>query len=359
MRERLFIVSCCVIAAVLSGCGRNEDRAERRKLSGRVQSHIVYVSLMQKPEAKTAYLQGERARELCGMFNMAGVVAVTNAAVKGKFDIVVADSDESKGASGRLAAGGVLSIIYDVKNETMSNFRKKVVGYPLQADFSRLWILSEADWMITGTESDSKVPAASLFDLFMNESAFEMMTSAGISSPGDLFANYAGALKEIYGAFDTGGLDGSVRAEFFLTKEIPEIGWVDFGTLDADIAEDFSRRIRTVQVVRRLSVEGSMLSLQGQTDKAIDAWSRAYARNPGDIFLVERMAVLAGNAKVFEQIGNLKGAAKCLETLVSINPQDIYSLKEYSRVALRLGMNDISKLSLERASRLEKGMEKK
>jgi tetratricopeptide (TPR) repeat protein len=358
MKKIFFLAGSFILAAVFSGCSKNKEQSEYKKLSRRVQSHIVYVSLLQNPEAKTVYLKGDFAKQFHEIFNMAGVAVETNSNVNGKFDIVVASEPESGGAADYLSDKGVLSIFYDIKKEMMSDFREKIVKYPLAADFSRLWILDESDWMITGSKAASTVSASSIFDLFMNETAFEVIASAGISSPGDLFANYAGALKEIYGAFDTGGLDAAVRPEFFLTKQIPEIKWIDFGTIDYDIAEDFSRRIRTVQVIRRLSVEGSILSLQGKMDKAIDAWSRAYTRNPGDVFLLERMEVLAKNAKVFEQVGNLKGAAKCLETLISINPQDVYSLKEYSRITMRLGMKDISKLTLSRVEKLEKNMEK-
>ena len=102
------------------------------------------------------------------------------------------------------------------------------------------------------------------------------------------------------------------------------------------------REIRSMQVVRRVVVEGNMLSRQGKPEDAVDKWAAAVLRNPHDSMLLDRLYRLAVNAAAFEKVGNIAGAAKCYETMVSVRPTDIAALERYARCLRQLGRKDIA-----------------
>ena len=155
------------------------------------------------------------------------------------------------------------------------------------------------------------------------------------------------------GAF-AGDLSVTVRSEFFVSRDIPEVKWLERDDVEEDIFANILRETRSVQVVRRVILEGNMLSREkGDSEKAISKWASAYLRNPRDSMLLERLYTLAVNAKTFAEIGNLKGAAKCYETMISVNPRDIAALEEFSRITARLGMLEVSRAAKERAEKLK------
>ena len=69
---------------------------------------------------------------------------------------------------------------------------------------------------------------------------------------------------------------------------------------------------------------------------------------------VDRLYRLAVNAHAFERVGNLKGAAKCYETMVSVRPRDSAAMLRYAKCMRQLGENDIADIAEKRAEELMK-----
>ena len=115
--------------------------------------------------------------------------------------------------------------------------------------------------------------------------------------------------------------------------------------VDADIVKKFEAETARVQAARRIAIEGRMAASGGGPDAeeaAIEKWSAAARRNPADMMLLARLWTLAVNAKAFREVGNLKGAAKCYETMIAVRPDDTEALGEYALVMRGLGMADIA-----------------
>ena len=77
------------------------------------------------------------------------------------------------------------------------------------------------------------------------ESIVKELVKAGCDSLPELFASYAGSREEVMPAFESGEMSAKVRPEFFLTKEIPKVSWIDKGAADDDIYQNVMREIRS------------------------------------------------------------------------------------------------------------------
>ena len=145
----------------------------------------------------------------------------------------------------------------------------------------------------------------------------------------ELFASYVGTREQVLPAF-VGDLSQTVRPEAFVSRDIPEIGWLVQGGLDEDIFAAVRAEIRSMQLVRRMVLEGNIFS--GTADgmeKALDMWSAAIRRNPRDSMMLERLYRLAVNAKAF--------------------PKDAAALQAYADVMKVLGHSEIAAQAEEKA----------
>ena len=229
---------------VCAGCtDKPSSREYEKSFSRTVLTHAAFAVLTEHPSATNVLLCGEKIFKMAPYFKSAGVNAATNAAAGALFDAVIVDSDakDSVKALSHLAEGGLFSVLLDVEKTTMSALRAEIVAFPMGGDASHLWMFGEYDWMMTGRKEKVKSPLDGVFEIFGSESAFPDLAAVRIESAADIFASYCGPLVQIYGGFDTGGLDAPARPEFFLTKEVQNIDWLDDGGIDADVAAGFYR----------------------------------------------------------------------------------------------------------------------
>ena len=129
------------------------------------------------------------------------------------------------------------------------------------------------------------------------------------------------------------------------------------GDVDEDIYRETLAEMRSMQVVRRLVIQGSLTAEKGEeenADAATEIWSRAFRRNPRDPMLLDRLDRLARNAGALIRMGNLAAAAKCYETMIVINPTDASAVFNYGICLKRLGKKEMSEQVLERAKELNK-----
>ena len=144
--------------------------------------------------------------------------------------------------------------------------------------------------------------------------------------------------------------------EWFVTKDIPELKWLDVSGVDEDILKPTLQEIRSMQVVRRLVLEGNMSSRQASDKKgeeeATEKWSRAMRRNPNDPMLLERLDILAKNAKGFLEVGKVLQAMKCYETIILVNPKDAGAVRSFGECLGKIGRTDMAKEVLKRAEEL-------
>ena len=237
----------------------------------------------------------------------------------------------------------------DVAGLTARDLERKLRAF---ADPSRthLWMPGAQKWLIVEHTSEKGVSLEKAMDAFIEDE------SCKASLP-ETFASYVGTLDEVLPAFEA-KLEGEVVPEWFVTKKIPTLGWLDTTDIDEDILKPTLQEIRSMQVVRRVILEGNM-AVAKATDKkgeeaAIEQWAKAYLRNPNDPLLNERREHLRNNAKGFIGVNKVVQAMKCYETLVLINPKDMPAVYGFGKCLENIGRADVAKEVLQRAEELRK-----
>lgn len=207
-----------------------------------------------------------------------------------------------------------------------------------------LWTPGEGDWLIIGAENGCSNTLENVMDVFADE--------ATVYSLPEVFANCVGTVGEIRPAFAVLDPEDGVVPELFVSKDVPDFGWLTDGEIDADIAKRTRQEMRSMQVVRRVVLEGNMLSRQQKEDESIAKWTNAYRRTPNDTLLRERMDHLLRNAEVFYKVGKYGMACKCYETLIRIKPDDYVAVVNYGHCLKALGKKEMSAAVFKKAETL-------
>lgn len=242
----------------------------------------------------------------------------------------------------------------DAEGLSAEAFHEKLLMFTNAAN-AHLWMPGEKSWLVVEQASSNRVGLAWAMDAFAKD------VSCTVSLP-EVFASYAGTVAEVLPAFAT-KLEGNVLPEWFVTKEIPALPWLDTSGVDEDILKATLSEIRSMQVIRRLILEGNIASRQVKEKKdeeaVTDKWSRAFMRNPHDSMLLERMTFLHNNARGFLEVNKTLQAMKCYETLILINPNDAVAVRNFGLCLQKLGRRDMAKTVLDRAKELESKQEGK
>jgi hypothetical protein len=314
----------------------------------------VHLSLQEKPDARSVYMEDGSGRPYGRYFEHAGLNCASNAA-EGRFGLVFAVGSGPHDwlrLRSRTLDNGAMAWFFDVRSLSAAKFRKMLKEFPCEQ--VHLWMPGENEWLLTGRLGRHVLKLDSMLDLFSPDGAVEDLAEAECTSFPELFASYVGTREDVMPAFQ-GDLDAVVRPEVFISKEIPSMDWIVKGGADEDIYTSVMQEIRSMQVVRRLIVQGNMLARDAEKfGEAIDKWSAAMLRNPHDTMLLDRLYRLAVNAHAFERVGNLKGAAKCYETMVSVRPKDSAAMMRYADCMRRLGQKEIADVAEKRARELMK-----
>ena len=359
------VLVCVALLLVVAGCGNDGgDDAKKTKAEPEespfrpVKITTACIAAIEKPTATRVLLVDDKAETFRPFLSSFGVICVSNeeAAAESKFDIVFlaggADSEKLSAALGRTGETGVLAWRLAVKDMSAADFKTAVESFPCEA--AHLWMPSAEEWVFVGRRSHRKLKLDAMMDVFSREVAFEALAEAKATALSDVFASYVGNLDGLSGAFASTNLSVVVRPEFFVTKDIPPLDWVTRGDVDEDIYKATLAEIRSMQVVRRLVIEGDLLAAEGKADDATEVWARAMLRNPRDPMLLDRLDKLSRNAEALLAVGNVAAAAKCYETMVVINPTDASAVLKYGMSLRRLGKKEMSDQVLKRAGELRK-----
>ncbi|MBR5548366.1 MAG: 3-deoxy-D-manno-octulosonic acid transferase [Kiritimatiellae bacterium] len=356
---------CVALLLVVAGCGNGggEDakntKAEPEESSFRpVKITTACIAALEKPTATRVLLADDKAETFRPFLSSFGVICVSNeeAAAESKFDIVFlagrSDADKLSNALGRTGEAGILAWRLVVKDMSAEDFKNAVESFPCES--AHLWMPSSEEWVFVGRRSPRKIKLDAMMDVFSREVAFEALAEAKATALSDVFASYVGNLDGLSDAFVSTNLSAVVRPEFFVTKDIPPLDWVTRGDVDEDIYKATLAEIRSMQVVRRLIIEGDLIAAEGKADDATEVWARAMLRNPRDPMLLDRLDRLSRNAEALLAVGNVTAATKCYETMVVINPTDASAVLKYGMSLRRLGMKEMSDQVLKRAGELRK-----
>lgn len=241
----------------------------------------------------------------------------------------------------------ITSRVIDVYGMSARDFRRELEAFP--GDDVHLWMPGRRHWLLVGRYGTNLVSMAEAMDAL----AFDPDST---SLP-ELFANYVGRREDIMPAFSS-NLKGEVVPEWFVTKEVPQPDWMECAGVDDDILNGVVAEIRSMQVVRRVALEGDMLAAEAKDkageEKAAETWARALLRNPHDLFVLERLDRLARNARGFLEVGKFLQALKCYETMVLIRP-DAANVRAFGTCLKRIGKLDLAEKILKRADELESG----
>lgn len=229
----------------------------------------------------------------------------------------------------------------DVRKFTCRDFQESLRGVSAAAT---LWTPGEGDWLIIGAKNGCSNTLSEAMEAFAGE-------ETAFSFP-EVFANCVGTIAEIRPAFDVVNSEDGVVPELFVAKAIPEFEWLWDGDLNKDMVISVRQEMRSMQVVRRLILEGAILSRQQKEDEAITKWTNAFRRAPNDTLLMERMDHLRRNAEVFYKVGKYGMASKCYETLIRIKPDDYVSAVNLGTCLKALGKKEMSEAVFKKAETL-------
>ena len=361
-------LACLALALFVAGCGGDSadeaakpaEEPEERTFRP-VKITAACIAAVERPQGGEALLADEKAEAFREFLEPLGFSCVSNeaASADAKFDAVFVagreGSEALRRAFGKVKDEGILVWRLDVKDMTAESFKACVEGFPCPD--AHLWMQSFDEWTFVGRRAASVVKMDAMMDVFAREGAFELLAEAKATALSDVFANYVGSLSDTADAFKGGDLSVKIRPEFFVAKEIPKIDWIERGDVDEDIYRETLAEMRSMQVVRRLVIQGSLTAEKGEeenADAATEIWSRAFRRNPRDPMLLDRLDRLARNAGALIRMGNLAAAAKCYETMIVINPTDASAVFNYGICLKRLGKKEMSEQVLERAKELSK-----
>ena len=240
--------------------------------------------------------------------------------------------------------------VLDVRGMSAREFKRRLEEMRGRGTEVHLWMPGASDWVLVARPTTNAVSLALAMERFADDQTCVM------SIP-ELFASYVGTLEDVMPAFEA-ELKGDVLPEWFVTREIPKLGWLDASAVDEDIRKLALREIRSMQVVRREILEGNVLAAKAtdrkEESRATDKWSAAWKRNPRDPMLLERMGNLARNARGFLEVGKVLQAMKCYETILLINANDVVALHNFGICLKRLGRTDIATQVLQRAEALSR-----
>ena len=300
---------------------------------------------------------GERVGDYAEFLAHAGLPVVTNEMKVTARDIVFAASAADLArfmGKAKVMDGALYVACVDARGMLASRFKEEIVGHP--GAVKHVWMPGAADWVLTGVEGDEKFSLAEMMDVFSREGLMEDLVAAECDGLADVFASYVGTAEDILPAFEN-VKDAIVRADNFVTREVPSFDWLSVVGVEEDIRREVMAQIRTAQVVRRVMLEGMYAADRGKEEEAVAAFARVALRNPRDTMLVERMTHLRVNAQTFEKVGNDTLAAHCYETIARIYPNDPAPLEAFARCVERLGKKELAVQAHVRARALTKALE--
>ena len=246
----------------------------------------------------------------------------------------------------------VVGRVFDARGKTAADFRKALESLPGVS--RRVWMPGADRWFLVGHLTTNRVSLAAAME------AFSALQTAKFSLP-ELFAAYAGSVDDMMPAFSS-DLKGDVLPEWFITKDVPSVEWLDTKGVDADIVESTLSEMRSMQVVRREILKGNMAARAAKGIKeeraAVEIWARSFLRNPRDPFLLERIERLERNARGFLEVGKVIQAMKCYETIILIQPTNVAAIHNFGLCLKRIGKADMAKQVLDRAKVLSKRVNK-
>ena len=241
--------------------------------------------------------------------------------------------------------------VVDVRGMSAADFLRILKEFP--GTDVHVWMPGEQDWLLIGNSSTNAVPLARAMEEFAADPKC-------VTSVAEVFASYAGTRKEILPAFER-KLKGEVVPEWFITKEVPEIQWLDTADVDEDILKATLAEIRSAQIMRREFLRGNMLAAKAKDKKgeeaATEVWAKVAIRSPNDPMLLERIDRLNRNAKGFLEVNKPLQAMKCYETVVLIRPNDPVAIHNFGACLMKIGKRDMAEKVLTKAKKLSEELE--
>lgn len=351
------IVVAIIIVTIF--CGGKEDAPKTIDLHKykALDTVSAMVCLIEKPDAMKALITDDCADALADIFAKFGLGVGSAKEMKSgngaKYDIIIANGKDAAAKDKwqeYLSASGVFAVLIDVKGMKTAEFKKITDNF--SSENSHLWMISERYWMLTSRSKAYRVKLSAMCDLFLNERAFEELEKAQCDTVAKVFASYVARLDELKTAFAADIMEKEVCPEYFVAKKLPPIGWVTRGELAEDIFGGIGEMIRCNRRARQIIIEGGMLSKEGRLEEASEKWALGMKLNPDDTMMLERLYRLAVNAKAFLEVGNIKGAAKCYETMILVRPGDAAAMMQYARTMRMLGKLEIATKAEDRSRQL-------
>lgn len=324
-----------------------------------VKTATAFIAMMEKPDAARVLLAGDQAAQYRYAFDIAGLKIYEAGADEPehvRYDIVFVAGATGGRTLADLAAKtterGIVAAALDVHDMKFGALQKILEAFP--APDWHLWMPGARDWLVTGRPVPRKDKMGALLEFFARPGLLTPETEeAGCCSLSELFASYAGSKKDLARAFTLNKPSTRIEPQYFILDETPDIDWISPDEMDGDVVANLASAIRILQENRRSIIKAGMLSQSPEKEnEAVAAWAEAMKLNPRDTMLLDRLYLLAVNARAFTEVGNIAYAAKCYETMIAIRPGDATVLEKYAACLDRLGKRGLAAAVREKARTL-------
>lgn len=236
-----------------------------------------------------------------------------------------------------LSAEGVTALHLDARALTVGRFAAIAREFMCVFPGVQVWCTGMNDWVLVGTAAEIKTPVDRVLGLFEKDAVFrDFMRAGGVALPeafacmlcdGKGLSKWLSEVKreEAFAAdwlapltAVTGGRS-TVQPSTLEGVRQWKAKWVLPGELDVDVYVALLDKLGRTLGSRASAVQALAESLKGRGDASLEAARDASKISPHDALLVQfaESVELEGRRRI--KIGDLKGALKCYENLLSFS----------------------------------------
>lgn len=236
-----------------------------------------------------------------------------------------------------LATDGVAALHLDARALSAGQFARLAGDFLSVFPGVQVWCTGANDWVLVGAADEIKTPADHVLALFEKDAVFrDFLRAGGVALPeafAGMLCDAGGLSKWLAGVKPEGGWMAGWRAPLLAAAGAREAvqpatlegcrqwkaKWVLPGEMDVDVYVALVDKIGRTLGARAAAVQALAAAAKGQVEASLESARAAAKISPRDALLVQlaESVELEGRRRI--RIGDLKGALKCYENLLSFS----------------------------------------
>jgi tetratricopeptide (TPR) repeat protein len=238
-----------------------------------------------------------------------------------------------------LSEDGVVALHVDARALSAERFAGIASAFAAVFPGVQLWCTGPSDWVLVGGAREIKAPVDKMLGLFERTGVFrDFVRAGGLALPEVLACmvcdgkglapwlartKKASAWRAAWGdpqaLFEQG--NGTLRPETLEGCRQWKSQWILPGETDLDMYLALVDKVGKMAGARVEAVSALSAAAKGKSEAALNSLRDAAAISPHDALLINRSETLELEGRRRLAIGDLKGALKCFETLLSFAPE--------------------------------------